>query len=501
MRKRNIALWVALIFLITLGIRLYFAFSVPSFNGDESYFSLKQIEHISEHGIPLVHDSLSYGGKTHVFSPLFYYVMAFINLFMPIWLVAKIVPNILANLVVVGSFLVAYDVSRNYKVPFFTSALSAFVPIFFTETVNSITPAHLFFPLFVFLLHAFLNLKRSRGYMVAFIILVFMLSLTDITIYLVILAFLVYLVIMRLERMPQRYAEAEVILFAVFLSFWVQFILYKEALLRYGTSIFLQNIPSQIIGRYFHEITMLDALNQIGLIPLLTGIYIIYKYSFHERRRSIFLLLSFLIVIGLVMWWRLVPITIILSFAGLILILLFSQFLKDMLIYISRSKFSRFVNMGLVGVILIFIVTSFSVTLFYAEQKVGDAYSQAKLDAMEWIQDNSAEDATILSTYQEGSLINYQGGRANVADSSFLLVDNIDRRFEDIETIYTSNLETRIVGLLDKYDVDFILVSNRTRERFNTDTFIFNRSDCFTLMFRKADVEVYRSECRIQTNM
>ncbi|MBI2665042.1 hypothetical protein HYX12_00280 [Candidatus Woesearchaeota archaeon] len=71
------------IFLVTLLTRLTLAFIVPNFTY-ESYFHLRQVEHIGQTGLPLYQDGLSYGGRELVFLPLFHYLAAFFDLFLPL---------------------------------------------------------------------------------------------------------------------------------------------------------------------------------------------------------------------------------------------------------------------------------------------------------------------------------------------------------------------------------------------------------------------------------
>jgi len=101
---RSTEFWVIGLFVLVLAIRLFIAFQSPYFNYD-AYFSLRQAEHITTTGLPLYNDPLSYGGKTQLFAPLQYYVLAFFSLILPLTLVAKIIPNIFASLLVVLIYL------------------------------------------------------------------------------------------------------------------------------------------------------------------------------------------------------------------------------------------------------------------------------------------------------------------------------------------------------------------------------------------------------------
>ena len=78
-----------LIFILTLSFRLYLAFQTPNYDYD-AYFNIKQIDEITNTGVPSFDDPLSYGGSTFVFSPVFHYLLAFFNLIFPSILVFKI---------------------------------------------------------------------------------------------------------------------------------------------------------------------------------------------------------------------------------------------------------------------------------------------------------------------------------------------------------------------------------------------------------------------------
>jgi len=92
-------IWLIVIFLIVLAIRLYIAFQTPLFNYD-AYFDLRQVEHIRNTGLPLYNDPLSYSGKSQLFAPLYQYTLAGFSLIMPIDIVGKIIPNIMAALII-----------------------------------------------------------------------------------------------------------------------------------------------------------------------------------------------------------------------------------------------------------------------------------------------------------------------------------------------------------------------------------------------------------------
>ena len=90
--------WLIVLCVGVLLLRVMLSFLATEFNYD-SYFSLRQVEHIKSTGLPLYQDPLSYSGKTQLFAPLFYYILAFFSLVIPLEIVAKVIPNIFAVLI------------------------------------------------------------------------------------------------------------------------------------------------------------------------------------------------------------------------------------------------------------------------------------------------------------------------------------------------------------------------------------------------------------------
>ena len=155
-----------------------------------------------------------------------------------------------------------------------------------------------------------------------FIISVLILSLTSASSFLVIVALLFYLLFLKLEKLRLKKKEIELIVFSMFLIIIINFWVYKDAFLFHGTSLVWQNLPKDVLTKVFLEFNLLGALYLIGLIPFIAGIYVIYNNLFSKKKnRFTFLLISFAISIGLLLWLRLVQLRIGLIFLGIILIL------------------------------------------------------------------------------------------------------------------------------------------------------------------------------------
>ena len=125
-RIRKTYLILLLIFLFVLGTRLYYSYSTPYLSSDESYFNLKQIESIRDTGKPLIHDPLSYSGRTYIFLPGFHYLLAFLSYIFPLGFVVKFFPNLFAASLVLLSFLIAKKITKKDNAALFTAFISGY---------------------------------------------------------------------------------------------------------------------------------------------------------------------------------------------------------------------------------------------------------------------------------------------------------------------------------------------------------------------------------------
>jgi hypothetical protein len=494
--KRRFVL-LTLIFILTLTVRLLFAFQTPNFSSDKAYFTLRQVEHITEHGLPIFEDPLSYSGRTLVQPPLFYYILSFFNLFLPITIVGKLLPNIFASLTIFITYLISLEITKNTKVAVFTSFISAFIPVFFSETVNNVSQYSLILPLIFFMLYCLIKIPKNKDFAIYFVITILLLSFTHPSVFIVVLSLILYTVLIKSENLFQNRAELEIIIFSTLFVIWSQFVIFKNAFLFHGPFVIWQNIPRSILTNYFSKITILEAISKIGIIPFIFGIYIIYKYVFKEKKRPIYLLLSFVFSVTALLWLRLIPLNAGLIILGAVLVLLFAQYFKLFLIYIQKTCFSKLENLFVALFILIFILTSVLPSLYYTNLTIASSISQNEINALNWLNRNTRESDVILTSPFEGHLITSVAKRKNVMDSNFLLIKDINQRFEDVRDIYTTSIETEAIDLLNKYDVSYIYFSDRAKSFFNKDSLSYvNDEECFELVYNKK-IQIYQSLCTL----
>src|SRR3989344_7281388 len=119
---------------------------------------------------------------------------------MPLNLVGKIIPNLLASLLVIITYLIAVHITKNSKISLMAGFTAGFVPIYFSKTVNSISVYTLIIPLIFFMIYFLLKIDDKK-FLYCFIVNVFILALTSASSFLLIIALLLYLLFLRLERL------------------------------------------------------------------------------------------------------------------------------------------------------------------------------------------------------------------------------------------------------------------------------------------------------------
>ena len=113
---------------------------------------------------------------------------------------------------------------------------------------------------------------------------------------------------MKLEKMRISTSEIEIMLFSIFIIFWSQFTMFKEAFLVHSTSIIWQNTPAIYLGSEFAKFNLASAIYTIGIIPLFFGFYIVFKHLFQKKKRHNYFIISFTIAILFVLLFRLINI-------------------------------------------------------------------------------------------------------------------------------------------------------------------------------------------------
>ncbi len=485
--------WVGLtvVFLIILGLRLYFAFQTPYYSSDTSYLHVRATETILE-GKILWQDPLGYGGRTLVMSPLFDAILAFFTLFMPLSLVFKLIPNIFASLLVIPAFLISYKLSQKNWVALFAAFFASIIPAYLSNTFNHITPLTLAIPIFFFLAYAWLQTPK-RAWIITFLSLLLVFVFLHPLSIVFVLSIGAYIILSSLEHLKPTNAEYELGLFSLFFALWAQFLLYKKLILFHGPSVIWQNIPKEMLSAFYSNITIFDAIWQIGLVPLTGGTYALYKTAFKTQQKETQLLLAITIVSTITLWFKLIDVTTGFILLGITLALLFSQRIILFTSFISETKISKY---GPALTILI-LLSALSTVVYpaYAETKeqLSHTITQEEITALETLSQETPEDATIIAPANYGNYITAIAKRKNAIDEYFLLRPRINERYQDITRLYKTTFQTEAVELFDKYEANYIIVPPSYKD------IAYGNSQCFTRI-QATNIQVYEKnpECKVR---
>jgi len=201
----------------------------------------------------------------------------------------------------------------------------------------------------------------------------------------------------------------------------------------------------------------------------------------------------------LLLWFKLIEPSMGLIFLSIILTVALSQFYKTFTKFIDKTKLFPYKKIIISLFLLIVIISSGYPTYTYALSEINNAVAREEIDALEWIRTNTPKNSIILGTLNEGHFIAHIAKRKNVLDFKFLLVQNADQRLTDIKTIYTTWSITDALTLLNKYNVNYILFSNRAKKLSNKDSLQYINEECFELVY-DYNIKIYKVLCIMEEN-
>ncbi|MEK6845178.1 MAG: glycosyltransferase family 39 protein [Nanoarchaeota archaeon] len=490
MEKRTLY-WLIAITLLTVALRITLAFLIPNLTYD-SYFHLRQVEHITQTGMPLYHDELSYGGRDILFLPLFHYFAALFALFLPLELVAKLLPNLLLATLPFLVFLLSKKITNEDTPSLISAFIAGFLPIFYST--NRFSPDALFFPLILFTLYCFLHLSEKK-YLYLYLTSFILLSLTSSATVFLLLGMGIYILLAFLENKSVRSEEKEVLLFSLFAFLWIQVLFFKKIFLNAGISFIWQNVPSSLLQQYFPKVSILSALILVSIIPFLAGIWVVYRSLFQSPHRKVLLLISLVLATTFLSWLQLVRFEFSLAFFSLILAILFASFYQQLQEYLQRTKFPKFHHYLLPLTIVLLLLTLLPPALsttWKQQTPVPD-----EIQAFLWLRENTPKEAGILALLEEGHLVTYYSQRHNLMDDQFSRIDDIDQRFQDLNSFYTTRFQTQALKLLDQYQLQYLVLTPAAASKYSTSNFNFLGGECFKKIYSN-ETKIYLVKCSLK---
>ncbi|MFA6888241.1 MAG: hypothetical protein WC254_01975 [Candidatus Woesearchaeota archaeon] len=509
MRKEQAYVLLACLIIVSLAIRFYFAFSTPYYSDDESYFHLRQIEYIKTNFIPLFYDPLSFSGRLFIFSPFFHYIFAFITYFSSSWYILKIVPNIFASTIIIIIYLLAEQITKNRAIAVFSACIATFTPIYFVETVNALSPQSLAVPVTFLFLYCFYRIQEPHYALYSCILLCFLVLLESSTLILLI-GLLFYLFLEKIYEIPHKKEEKEFIFFGILLSSWFYLLLYKRPLLEHGINIFWQNIPPQLIDKYYYNLTIISSIYHIGIVPLFFGLTVIYYILFNnpfkktitepqqitlEERKKIFPIIAITLTTTILLWFKLIEWT-----TGMLYLSLFTVILSGygyMLFhnYLQRTKMRGWSTFIFSIVFILFIVSSVIPVFVYSKERIALSITAKEVAFLRFLPEITPNDARILALVDDGNYVEYFGDRKTVTDSNFLQIRDASQRIKDINTIFTTQSKIVATRIMNKYNATYVYISPTAKKLYGLEYLPYEDNNCFKLLY-VGEVRLYESTCK-----
>ena len=487
MRREHLIL-VALM-LVVLATRLSFAFQVPSLSGDAAYFTLRQVNHITQYGMPITHDPLSYGGRIYFLQPLWYYVLAIPSLIFPPIMVLKVMPNLCMVLLIPLCFRLAKQFAKSPGAALAAAAIAAWVPATFQASLNDASSIALALPLLFFILERFMS-GKWKGCVAGIILL----ALTHSVVVVLACVLALYAILLRAERIKIGKAEREIMIFTLLFTVWIHVLLFKNELMQYGMRVLWGAIPTAVLTDYFTNVSMLQVIGAVGYLPLLYGIYATLNTVFGEQqRKQHYLLLSLLLITTVALWLKSIPLRLGLPLLGIALSISFGHFLEVLGTYLERlhARWARAAFVIAIAVMMLF--TSIAPAVLAAHDEMRTALRHEDEEAMGWLGDHTPVDAVVLARVEDGNIIAALANRATIADTQFHFAPNSQTRYEDLRRIFTTPVSTDALQLLGKYNVSYVYLSPDARKQYGGGLAFFN-SNCFDLVHDE-EVSIYAVQC------
>ena len=488
---------LAAIFLLVLGARLYFSLQTHEFSSSESYFNLRQVESIRKTGLPIFNDRLSYSGRFYIFLPLFHYIIALFSLVLPTWLASKLVSGIMLSSLVIIVYLLAKELTKETESALIAAAISGFLPLLFYKTVTSLSVYSLVLPLSFGILLLFIRAKPELRSILLFMGAMLLMVLADQSVLALLLGFFIYLVLGWLVKLKYSMMDKELIYTSSLLVLFFSLMAFKNVLAEYGPEIARQNIPQSLISSYFQSFNIFEAIYQIGIIPFVFGIYVIYRHLLVEKNRELYVIISFALSLSVMIWLGLIQLSTGLIFFSVVLTILSAEAYRALSGYIGKTKFSRHYNLFLAGFIILIIFSALIPSVIYARQGISESVTKAEIDALEWMRNNTWEGTVVAGSPDSGHLITAIAERRNIMDTNFLMQANAEGRLSDLNTIYITKFETEAVRLLNKYHAEYVLLSPLEQKSYPQPLSYIDGSSCFKLVY-DGEAKIYKSLCVIE---
>jgi len=490
MLRRNQIIALIVLFVLVLGLKLLFTLSV-SYPSYDSFYTLREVDSIRDTAAPLSYDELSYQGRSHIGGGFFYYLISIFSLAIPLVFILKYLFILFFMISLVFVFLITQKLFPARWIAFLITTLAALSPSLFTFSLNGLSTTSFVFMLYLILIYLFISIENKNN-IVYFLVFFIMLMFTSSLSLALVLGTAFYFLLLRLEFLPIKKREFELLFFSGIFSLWYFTLLFKKLFVD-GIESLWQGIPKELLSNYFAGMTLPLALSLVGFIPMILGFYALYMVLFTQRNRNLLFLVALSFSWGFLTWFKLIPFKEGIVFLTVTLVLLSGYTINRITTYFKKTKMSNVRPILAFGLILL-ILLSFIPVFGFMKTLSENSPTDDELLTMDFIKENTPEDSTILGNIKDGHLISGVAQRKNFFDEQFFFAPQAQDRFDDAKKIFLSKSEVAVMSLLNIYNVDYIYISKNTLSNYG-DQSLFIESNCFEEIYSTQTTKVYEIIC------
>lgn len=487
-------IFTVLLFIVIFGVRIYFSLNTQYFSNEASYQHLRYAKNIAENG-PFSTDYLVFDGRKISFLSMYDNILAFLSLIFDLNMIAKILNELLCAAFILITFIISKEITKNEKASFVAAVSAALIPYFTKNTFNSSVPETACLFLIMILLLLFLKIRQNKKLSSLYVfILVLASSISPLILIFTISLITFYIVSSAYGIRLEKY-EKELIIFSLFVSIIIELLFLRETLIASGFSTIWGNIPQKIIGQWFPNLSLTYTAFLLGIATVIIAFRTTYINLVKKNNPSFFIIFGIIMTTFLFLWLRVMKFEIGVLIISVMLPIITSYFFADLEDYLKMTKISDKTNHIIFAIVCIIILTNAlpTITSITSSKTVVNKYDIA---ALEWLKDNTYPQETVFCMPQYGNIVAYFAERKVVANSDFLGIRNIDAIFEDINFVKTSTVKTNVIGILNKYNVSYLVFNRRMDENTFNNRMFYDK--CFEEIYLNKEIRILKLKCTLE---
>ena len=194
------------------------------------------------------------------------------------------------------------------------------------------------------------------------------------------------------------------------------------------------------------------------------------------------------------LWLKFISLAVGMIFLGAVLVILSSLFYAKFLAYLEKTRILQYKPYMVVGIVVVFVFTSVLPSVYGARMR-SNYPTEVEIAGLRWLKDNTPPDSAVLAAPLEGHALAYYASRKNVLDDNFIFANDVNMRLNDINEIYKTRFKIRAIGLTTKYQINYILISQKTRTDLDFETLLYEDGDCIKKEYDKGGTAIYGIRC------